>query len=69
LDAPHGDCIRANRLNRENCQHHVRLASAVAVIRWGSNASSDKLRQSARRTVCGTDVGFLPFPTDKLSHV
>src|SRR5689334_4986077 len=28
----------------ERCQHHAPLACAVPVIRWGPNASSDKLR-------------------------
>jgi hypothetical protein len=59
----------------ERCQHHAPLACAVAVIRWGPDMSSDKLRQSARRTRCGhkgatiqhpgwggNDIGFLPFP-------
>jgi hypothetical protein len=52
------------------------LACAVAVIRWGSDASSDKLRAGARCTSCGgkgatlqrpgwagNHVGFYPFPT------
>ena len=63
----------------ERCQHHAPLACAVAVIRWGPNASSEKLRQCARCTACGNkgatiqhpgwggnDVGFLPFPVEKL---
>src|SRR5690242_4115053 len=60
----------------ERCQHHAPLACAVAVILWGSDASSDKLRAGARCTDCGAkgatlqrpgwagnDVGFYPFPT------
>ena len=60
----------------ERCQHHAPLACAVAVIRWGADASSDRLRQRARCSACGKkgatiqhpgwggkDVGFLPFPT------
>jgi hypothetical protein len=59
------------------CQHHAPLACAVPVIRWGADASSDVLRQRARRTVCGAKgatlqhpgwggelVGFLPFPVE-----
>ncbi len=73
-----GDLQRATPwllLNCERCQHHAPLACAVAVIRWGRDASSDVLRQRARRTACGpkgatlqrpswggADVGFLPFP-------
>jgi hypothetical protein len=47
----------------------------VAVILWGPNASSDKLRASARCTRCGgkgatlqrpgwagNNIGFYPFP-------
>jgi hypothetical protein len=64
----------------EKCQHSAPLACAVAVIRWGPNTSSDKLRRCARCTACGNkgatiqhrgwgrnDVGFLPFPMEKLA--
>ncbi len=34
----------------ECCQHHAPLACAVAVILWGPEASSDKLRAGARCT-------------------
>jgi hypothetical protein len=60
----------------ESCQHHAPLACAVAVIRWGPNASSDRLRISARFTSCGgkgatlqrpgwagNHISFEPFPT------
>jgi hypothetical protein len=60
---------------RERCQHHAPLACAVAVIRWGADVSSDRLRQRTRCTGCGNrgatiqhpgwagrDVGFMPFP-------
>ena len=48
-----------------------RNAVAVAVIRWGRDASSDVLRKRARWTACGRRAGpwgsfragFLPFPT------
>ena len=52
---------------------------AVAVIRWGPNTSSAKLRRCARCSACGNkgatiqhpgwggnDVGFLPFPVEEL---
>jgi hypothetical protein len=65
-------------LNCERCQHYAPLACAVAVIRWGRNASSDVLRERARCTACGhkgatlqrpswggADVGFLPFPVER----
>jgi hypothetical protein len=58
------------------CQHRAPLACAVAVILWGPEASSDKLRAGARCTCCGgkgatvqrpgwagNNIGFYPFPT------
>ena len=61
----------------ERCQHHAPLACAVAVILWGPDASSDKLRAGARCTSCGgkgatlqrpgwagNQMGFYPFPTE-----
>jgi hypothetical protein len=60
----------------ERCQHHAPLACAVAVILWGPDASSDRLRAGARCTSCGrkgatiqrpgwarNHIGFYPFPT------
>ena len=60
----------------ERCQHHAPLACAIAVILWGPNAPSDKLRAGARCTSCGSKgatlqhpgwagnhIGFCPFPT------
>jgi hypothetical protein len=57
------------------CQHKAPFACAVAVIRWGANERSDRLRQCARCTACGHkgatlqhpgwgggSTGFLPFP-------
>jgi hypothetical protein len=38
----------------ERCQHHGPLACAVAVILWGPDASSDKLRAGARCTSSGS---------------
>jgi len=59
----------------ERGQHHAPFACAVAVIRRGPNASSDKLRAGARCTSCGgkggtlqhpgwagNNAGFAPFP-------
>jgi hypothetical protein len=64
----------------ERCQHHAPFACAVAVTLWGADASSDKLRASARCTRCGgkgatlqrpgwagNNLGFYPFPTDALT--
>jgi hypothetical protein len=61
----------------ERCQHHAPLACAVAVILWGPDASSDKLRSGARCTNCGgkgatlqrpgwagNSIGFYPLPTE-----
>jgi hypothetical protein len=70
-------------LNCERRQHHAPLACAVAVIRWGRDASSDVLRERARCTVCGHKgatlqrpswadavVGFMmPFPTEQRSSL
>jgi hypothetical protein len=62
----------------ERCPHSSPLACAVAVIRWGPETSSDRLRQCARCTACGNkgatiqhpgwggaDIGFLPFPVEQ----
>jgi hypothetical protein len=61
----------------ERCRHHAPFACAVAVIRWGPNVSTDKLRAASRCTSCGSKgatlqhpgwagnhVGFSPFPTN-----
>jgi hypothetical protein len=53
------------------------MAFAAPVILCGADASSDKLRQCARCTSCGSkgatlehptwggnSIGFMPFPTD-----
>jgi hypothetical protein len=77
-----GDLHRATPwlwLNCERCQHHAPLACAVAVIRWGRDASSNVLRERARCMRCGhkgatlqhpgwagANVGFIPFPVHKL---
>ena len=59
----------------DKCLHHAPVAFVPLMIRWGSDASSDKLRRCARCAVCGhkgatlqhpgwvdTVVGFQPFP-------
>jgi hypothetical protein len=46
----------------ERCQHHAPLACAVAVIRWGADASSDRLRAGARCTSCGGKGATLQRP-------
>ena len=61
----------------ERCLHHSPVAFVPLMIRWGADASSDKLRRCARCTLCGhkgatlqhpgwvdTVVGFQPFPAD-----
>jgi hypothetical protein len=58
------------------CLHHAPMALVPLMIRWGAEASSDRLRQCARCTKCGhkgatlqhpgwagNHVGFQPFPT------
>src|SRR5215831_21283595 len=62
-----------------DCGHHAPMAITPLVIRWGPNTSSDKLRRSARCTVCGRkgatlkhpswhdeQVGWQPFPVARL---
>jgi hypothetical protein len=56
------------------------MALVPLIIRWGAETSSDQLGQCARCTQCGhkgatlphagwngTDMGFLPFPVEKLA--
>ena len=63
----------------ERCQHRAPFAYAAAVIRWGPDVSSDRLRERVRCTGCGSkgatiqhpgwggnSIGFLPFPTDEV---
>ena len=60
---------------REKCLRHAPMALVPLIIRWGAEASSDRLRQRARCTKCGhkgatlqhpgwagTHIGFQPFP-------
>ena len=46
----------------EKCSHKAPLACAVAVIRWGPNVSSDKLRRCAGCTACGHKGATLQHP-------
>jgi|SRR5690349_8286159 hypothetical protein len=69
------DALFERSINPRPTELHAPLACAVAVIRWGADVSSDRLRQRARCSSCGkkgatiqhpgwggNDVGFLPFP-------
>ena len=60
----------------EKCLHHTPVAFVPLMIRWGANASSDKLRRCVRCTACGhkgatlqhpgwagAQIGFQPFPS------
>jgi hypothetical protein len=44
------------------CGHRAPMAIAPAVIRWGPDASSDMLRQSARCQKCGHKGATLQCP-------
>jgi hypothetical protein len=59
----------------EKCSHRAPMALVPLIIRWGAEASSDRLRERARCTKCGhrgatlqhpgwagTHIGFQPFP-------
>jgi hypothetical protein len=63
----------------ERCLHHSPVAFVPLMIRWGTDASSDKLGRCAPCTECGqkgatlqhfgcvdAQIGFQPFPADKL---
>jgi len=60
---------------QNDCTHYAPMAFVPLMIRWGADASSDRLRQAARCTRCGGKgamlmhpsyvdriVGFQPFP-------
>jgi len=53
----------------ERCQHHAPLACAVAIILWGPDASSDKLRAGARCTSRGCKGATLQRPGWAGNHV
>ena len=48
---------------RRECLHHAPMALVPLLIRWGPGASSDRLRQSARCTHCGTKGATLRLPS------
>jgi hypothetical protein len=63
---------------QNDCGHSAPMALVPLIIRWSANASSDRLRQSARCTRCGGKgamlihpsyvdrvVGFQPFPVNR----
>jgi hypothetical protein len=49
-----------------DCRHRAPVALVPLIIRWGPDASSDRLRQLARCSRCGRkaaiEVGFEAFP-------
>ena len=60
----------------EYCMHRKPVAFVPFIIRWGPDASSDRLRRAARCTKCGRKgaalqhpswagmhIGFEPFPS------
>ena len=61
------------------CLHKVPMALAPLIIRWGSETDNEVLRRRAQCTKCGQkgatlqcpswvglDVGFAPFPVDRM---
>jgi len=46
----------------ERCQHRSPAAIVPLMIRWGADASSDMLRQSARCTQCGGRGATIQLP-------
>ncbi len=63
--------------NRSSCMHYVPVALTPIIILLGEDASSDRLRHSARCSKCGSKgatiqlpswasegVGYQPFPAD-----
>ena len=64
----------------QGCGHHVPMAVAPLVIRWGPDVSSDKLRRCARCMACGrkgatlrraswadASIGWQPFPVEQMT--
>jgi hypothetical protein len=46
----------------ERCQHRSQAAIVPLMIRWGADASSNMLRQSARCTQCGRKGATIQLP-------
>jgi hypothetical protein len=64
----------------DKCSHRAPVAFVPLIIQWGADASSDKLRRSAKCSECGHKgatlqhpgwvdkvVGFQPFPTREVT--
>jgi hypothetical protein len=49
--------------NRPECRHRAPMTVVPLMIRWGPDASSDKLRRSARCTRCGHKGASLQHPS------
>jgi hypothetical protein len=49
--------------NAMECTHRAPAALAPFVIRWGAEASSDRLRKRAKCSVCGTKGAALMLPS------
>lgn len=45
------------------CQHRAAMPLAPLIIRWGENASSDKLRRCARCSRCGAWGAYTHHPS------
>ena len=52
-----------------HCWHSAPMALAPLVIRWGTGASSDVLRRSARCTCCGNKGADLQHPSARSSDI
>jgi len=66
--------------DHQPCGHSAPMAIAPLVIRWGPNASTDKLRRCAKCKKCGGQgasikapswvnslTGFQPFPVERMN--
>jgi hypothetical protein len=52
-----------------HCRHKGPVALAPLIIRWGGDASSDLLRQSARCKLCGSKGADLQHPSVRSSDI
>jgi len=48
---------------QNDCTHYAPMAFVPLMIRWGADASSDRLRQAARCTRCGGKGAMLMHPS------
>jgi hypothetical protein len=53
----------------EKCLHHAPVAFFPLMIRWGAEASRDKLRRCARCTACEHKGATLQHPGSAGSHI